>query len=120
MDKRRYRRLKDGVRVIYKVMGAPGESILPAYDIGGGGIRLQLSDRVKTGELLELGLILPEDPQPFFALAKIVWQSEKSEKNADGKEFFETGVQFLKLDIQNRMRLIKYVYSKVKERENEE
>jgi len=116
-DKRRYRRLKNGVRVIYKVMGEQGESVLPVVDVGGGGIRLQLKDKLKKGDFLELGLLMPQDKDPFFILAKVAWQSEKLGKNENGQDMYETGIEFLKLDIQHRMLLIHYVYEKIKAKE---
>jgi c-di-GMP-binding flagellar brake protein YcgR len=116
-DKRRYRRLRNGVRVIYKIMGEQGESVLPVIDVGGGGIRLLLRDKLKTGELLELGLIMPQDKEPFFILAKVAWQAELPVKTGQEQDMYDTGIEFLKLDIQHRMHLIHYVYEKIKARE---
>jgi c-di-GMP-binding flagellar brake protein YcgR len=110
-DKRRYRRLRNGVRVIYKVMGEPGESVLPVIDVGGGGIRLLLRDKLK------LGLLMPQDKEPFFILAKVAWQADVAMKTENEQNMYDTGIEFLKLDIQHRMHLIHYVYEKIKARE---
>ena len=117
-DKRRYRRLRNGVRVIYKVMGEQGESILPVIDVGGGGIRLLLRDKLRAGELLELGLLMPQDKDPFFILAKVAWQADMPVKTENEQHMYDTGIEFLKLDIQHRMHLIHYVYEKIKARES--
>ncbi len=116
-DKRRYRRLRNGVRVIYKVMGEQGESVLPVIDVGGGGIRLLLRDKLRSGELLELGLLMPQDKEPFFILAKVAWQADEPMKTEHDQSMYDTGIEFLKLDIQHRMHLIHYVYEKIKARE---
>lgn len=114
-ERRKYPRLKDGVKVIYKRLGINGEYELLSSNLGGGGVCLPLKERIKPGSLLELGLRLPQDKEPFFCLVKVVWQAEQSEKGKDGQDYYETGVEFLRIDLNQRIRIIRYVLAPFKE-----
>jgi c-di-GMP-binding flagellar brake protein YcgR len=113
-EKRRYPRLSDGAQVIYKFMGVFGEKKDDAVDFSQGGLRLLLKERTKPGVLLELGVLLPQSDDPFFALAKVVWQSEKRKLAKDKQLYYETGIEFLKMDMQHKMLMIKYIYKRLK------
>lgn len=118
-ERRRYRRVKDGVRVIYKVLGVNGESQMHSLDIGAGGLRLPLKDKLDPGTLLELGLFLPQDREPFFCLTRVVWQADESKKDKGDQGYYETGVEFVRIDIRQRLRLIHYVYPLLRKNKNE-
>jgi len=115
-ERRRYLRLKDGVKVIYKKLGIEGEYELPSLNIGAGGLCLPLKEKISPGTLLELGLLLPEDKEPFFCLAKVIWQAEESNKGQDGQQYYETGVEFIRMDLAQRMRIIHYVYPHLRDK----
>ncbi len=119
IERRRYHRVKDGVRVIYKVLGVNGESRMHALDVGAGGLRLPLKERIKPGTLLELGMLLPQDKEPFFCLTKVVWQADEAQKDKHGQDYYETGVEFVRIDIRQRLRLIHYVYPLLRKQTNE-
>ncbi|TAN61835.1 PilZ domain-containing protein [bacterium] len=109
MEKRKYARVPDGARVVYKVMGVKGEHLTPALDMGSGGLRLPLQEKVKPGTLLELNISLPDDKEPFFGLVKAVWQSPAATQDKDGLSYYETGIEFIKVGLENRRRIVKYV-----------
>jgi c-di-GMP-binding flagellar brake protein YcgR len=100
-------------------MGIEGEVTLPTADLGGGGIRLFVNKKVKIGTLVELGLILPHEEQIFFSLGEVVWQMKDATKTQRGENLYETGVKFINLDIAHRMRLIRFIYKKLREGKNE-
>lgn len=111
-EKRKFRRVKEDVKVTYKVMGKKGEYDLPALEISGGGLRLLLKEKLAPGTLLELGLNLPGDPETLFVLAKVAWQSEApSSVGESGKpKAYDSGIQFVKAGVINRRKIVKYVY----------
>jgi c-di-GMP-binding flagellar brake protein YcgR len=113
-ERRKFPRLKDGVKVIYKYMGVLGEKKDSVIDVSQGGIRLLLKEKSEAGTLLELGVSIPQDPGPFFALAKVAWQSEKRVIGPDKQLYYETGVEFLKMDMQHKMLMIEYIYNRIK------
>lgn len=114
MEKRKYERVSDGAKVVYKVMGVKGEYPTPALDMGGGGLRLPLQEKIKPGTLLELTISLPGDKEPFFGLARVVWQSPAASRNKDGKDYYETGIEFIKIGLENRKRIVRYVNAQSK------
>ena len=109
MEKRKYARVPNGAKVVYKVMGVKGEHLTPALDIGSGGLRLPLQEKVEPGTLLELNISLPDDKEPFFGLVKAVWQSHAATQGKNGEAFYETGIEFIKVGLENRRRIVKYV-----------
>jgi c-di-GMP-binding flagellar brake protein YcgR len=113
-EKRKFPRLKNGVRVIYKFMGIIGEKKEDVVDISQGGIRLCLKEKANPGTLLELAVAISPDASPFFALAKVVWQSEKRKLGPEKQLYYETGVEFLKMDMQHKMLMIEYIYNRIK------
>jgi hypothetical protein len=109
MEKRKYERIPDGARVVYKVMGVKGEHQTPALDMGTGGLRLNLQEKLDPGTLLELSISLPDDKEPFFGLVKAVWQNPSASKDKNGLTVYETGIEFMKVGLENRRRIVKYV-----------
>ncbi len=119
-EKRKFPRLKNGVKVIYKFMGVMGERKDDVIDISQGGVRLSLKEKAAVGTLLELAVTISEEGNPFFALAKVVWQSEKRKLGANRQLYYETGVEFLKMDMQHKMLMIEYIYSRMKKEKKEQ
>lgn len=113
-EKRKFPRLTDGVKVVYKFMGVAGERKDKVVDVGQGGIRLLLKEKTKPGTLLELGVSLPQASGIFFALAKVAWQAEKRKLAKDKHLYYETGVEFLKMDMEHKMLMIEYLHNRLK------
>lgn len=116
LERRKYYRLRNGVTLDYKITGTvanpPGTN---ALDVGGGGLRLHLSERVKPGTALEVSLQLPDTKESLWALARVAWQTAASHKDKVGKSFYETGVEFLKMNLKDRLQIIHYVYAKIRQ-----
>ncbi len=113
-NKRKYFRLKQEVIVSYKVSGQEPVREIRALDVGAGGVCLPLSERIKSGTVLELSLLLPNDKEPLVIPAKIAWQT-RMVKNKSGRNYYETGVEFLKMDLKDRLQLIHYVHTGIKQ-----
>ena len=116
IERRRYYRLKDGVKVVYKVSGKLGEINSSVFDVGGGGLRLPISQKIEPGTNLELNLLLPDNKDSFFAYARVVWQEKGAQKDKSGQNYYDTGIEFLKVDLKNRLQIIHYVHTNLKER----
>ena len=114
MEKRKYQRIKDGARVIHKIMGVKGEQLAHVLDMSAGGFRLPLKEKLAPGTLLELSIYLPHEKEPFFGLAKIAWQNSDLTKTDKGG-YYETGVELIRVGLENRKLIIRYINSLLKE-----
>jgi len=110
IEKRKYQRVKDGAKIIHKLMGVKGECLAPALDISAGGIRLPSKKKLAPGSILELNIYLPDKREPFFGLAKVIWQKSEITKSLIG-DYYETGVEFIKVGLENRRLIIRYTGS---------
>ena len=116
LERRRYYRLKDGVTLNYKLTGvvvnSPGVN---AQDVGGGGVRVHVFERIKPGTSIEVSLRLPDEKESLWALARVAWQTPEPAKDKLGKSCYETGVEFLKMNLKDRLQVIHYVYGKIRQ-----
>lgn len=84
---------------------------MQVLDIGAGGLRLPIKEKVKAGVLIELRISLAKDTDPFFGLAKVAWQDLEAKKDEKGNAYYETGIEFIRVGINNRKRIVKYITS---------
>lgn len=113
-EKRRYYRIKDSkIAVLYKAMDSDVEHTVSILDISGGGMRLPIEGRLKPGTILEISIQLPGENLPFLGVAKVIWQEAKITKTKEGQDYYETGIEFIRLGIQNRKCLVRYINAKV-------
>lgn len=113
MEKRSFPRIKDEIKVSYKIMGSSGEDEVQTMDISGGGLRLPMHEKVKPETMVELNISLPSQETPFYGLAKVIWQKPAAVKGKDGKNYFETGMKFVRVGISNRKQIVRYINSLV-------
>jgi len=118
-ERTKYRRVSFPIKLIYKVMGIKGEVPLKSIDIGGGGMKIYLKESIKVGTLIELGMNLPKNGDLFFALGRVAWQAKTAKKDMAGKELYETGIEFIKLDVIHRTKMIGLVHELLKEGKSE-
>ena len=118
MEKRSFPRIKGEVSIVYKIMGSNEEGEIRAMDISGGGVRLPIKEKVKPETLVELNISLPSQEAPFYGLAKVVWQSPTAVKGKNGKNYFETGIKFIRVGLHNRRQIVRYINSLITEGNN--
>lgn len=112
-ERRKYVRLDTRLKITYTILQRGGEKTLSSEtkDIGGGGIRLFLSEPLPTDTLLKLDIQLPEEPKPISCLGKIVWTDEFIVLQGRRRQTdrYEAGVSFTQIDSRDRDRIIQYV-----------
>ncbi len=113
IEKRKFKRLKNGVKVIFKILNKREETVL-SINIGAGGVCIPLKEKIEPGTFLELGLILPDQHKPFYAFAKVAWQAKVPKRDEKGDFYYETGIHFLRMNLEERKKLIEYVYTRSK------
>jgi len=97
-ERRKFRRLRYGVQVeVSYYRKKPGDTDiirkLKTKDIGAGGIRVALRDKLEVGSLVSLGLTMPGTGKVISCFAQVAWVA------ATDKGEFETGFSFI--DISN-------------------
>lgn len=107
MERRVFKRIRDGVKVIYKVLEMKREKEVSPIDIGGGGVRLSLKEKLAPSTVLELMLILPDEDHPFYSVGEVIWQRYDATRGQ-----YETGIKFVRMNLEDRRRLIRFVHSK--------
>lgn len=110
IEKRKYQRVRDGIKIIYKIMGVKGECLMSVLDISAGGFRLPIKKKLAFNSILELNIYIPNEKEPFFGLAKVVWQKSEITKSEKG-DYYETGVAFIRIGLENRKLINRYIDS---------
>lgn len=110
MERRAYKRVKDGVKVVYKTPGMAKEQDISPIDVGGGGVRLPLEEELSPGSMIELVITVPGDDKALLGVGEVVWSSLDLRTRR-----YHTGIKLVRMAIDDRKKLIKYVHDKAEE-----
>jgi hypothetical protein len=113
-DRRKYKRVTERLRIIYKIDGEQIEGSSYSVDVSAGGFCIGLDRVIKEDTVLELLVYLPDNEKAFACKGRVSWQKTPAVKAKDGNSYFDTGISFESLDLKNRLRLIYYVHEKLK------
>jgi len=106
LERRCMSRSKMSLPVTYELIGDAAHVKYKAVtkDISGSGLRLETDKSLSKGAqfLLEIHL---NDKDSIEAIGEVIWISTSEEKN-----MFEVGLQFVKIEPQEREKLINYLY----------
>ncbi len=114
IEKRKYIRLSASIGVSYQVIkdvkkikrqrGVPSL----VKNIGGGGIRLQVKEDLRNGDLLEIEIGIPHLPEPIAAVGEVVWFNHLKTRD---REVREAGVRFRDIDPKDLHRILEFVHT---------
>ena len=78
------------------VIFAPKQHTVSTHteNIGAGGVRVIIEERLDIGSLVRLQLYLYEETEPIVCEGKIVWMVEKESRYRKNLVFFDTGIEF--------------------------
>lgn len=108
-ERRRYRRLKEGVKMVFRILDKSEKEEYKALNFGTGGICLLLREKLEPGMFLELELALPDKKDFFNTSAKVIWCADIPKNDEAGNSYYETGIKFLKMNLSDRKDLIRYI-----------
>ena len=108
---RKYRRIKKEVEIIFKTLTDCDEKKFNTTDIGAGGICVHLQKELKPDTMVEIGLKLPGENKFYYIFAKVAWQSKMIKKDKFAKAYYNTGIRFLRMDLEERKKLINFIYA---------
>ena len=119
-DRRKYRRIEVRLRIKYRVKGDAESAEIDTVDISAGGLSVLMNKIRKTGTVLDLGMVF-EKGVLFSCQGKVVWQDLRPRRDSTGKFSYLTGIEFLEIELTERLKLIYYCHSQEKEvRKNDE
>lgn len=110
-EKRKYARLDLQSEINLSVMDVSKERVVAkrmkaaGKDIAVHGIRFITKKRLKKGDIVSMEIFLPNRESPVYVEGEVRW-AKKLSKN---KEQYEVGINFLTLDEENVLVLLKYV-----------
>ena len=111
-EKRKFPRFCAVVDVVYTRRNAFDETNISfTKDISKGGIRIFVYEDFKCGDLLDLKIHLPRNDEPITAIGKITWIQKLPGDKTTEKEKFETGIEFMKINLEEKKKLDKYLIS---------
>jgi c-di-GMP-binding flagellar brake protein YcgR len=108
-ERRKFVRLDTSVRVRYKVlMPTNDHNDTNSRDLSAGGIKIEVKEPIKPSTLLWLEIKLPSENDPLEAKGEVIWQEKIITTENDR---YEMGIKFLEMDLNDRNRLSKYLFS---------
>ncbi|MFT4872303.1 PilZ domain-containing protein [Congregibacter sp.] len=85
-DHRRFFRLPVASRVFIEIESAPPGSIGPGkvarcdtLDVSQSGLRVRLDESVTVGAILQIGVELPGENEPFYLVGQVLWRMRDKE-----------------------------------------
>jgi c-di-GMP-binding flagellar brake protein YcgR len=119
-DRRKYRRIEVTLRIQCKVKGDPEAAEIETVDISAGGMSVLMNKIRKVGTVLEFTMVF-EKGLVFDCQGKVVWQDLRPRRDSLGKFSYLSGIEFLEIDLTERLKLIYYCHSREKAvRKNDE
>ena len=111
-ERRKFKRLRYGVEVEISYYGddsGKGEKVsrLRTEDIGAGGIRVTIHDRLETGALITVKLTIPHTDKEITCFAQVAWVNSA----AEGRH--ETGLAFMGLSNREIIAINDFVESEL-------
>ena len=97
-ERRCFERIEDFVSVRYRTIGGKIEDASSVKDVGGGGIRLSLPERLNPGTTVDLEITIPDISKPFPAVGEVIWIREVGISGDSVARYFDTGIKFIKID----------------------
>jgi Tfp pilus assembly protein PilZ len=111
VDRRRFPRANYPCKIIVKRKGQTERLSTHTENIGIGGVCVILEQKLARFEEVELSLFLKDKSSPIHCAARIVWVVEKEAPAGSPKvkAQFDTGVEFVKLSEEERLKIEKVV-----------
>ena len=108
-ERRKFVRLDTTVKIRYKVLQPTNSNNdSNSRDISTGGVKIEVKEPIKPNTVLWLEINLPSEAGPLQAKGEVIWQEKISAAENSG---YEMGIKFLEMDVNDRSRLSKYLFS---------
>lgn len=111
-DRRTFERVPAVINVAYRIYGKKDKLKATSKDIGGGGIRLSLNEKLNEGTILELEVALPDTNRSIPAMGKVIWTVEVVVRGEGDRvvRYYDTGIEFIKISFVCLGKIYKHFY----------
>lgn len=107
-EKRKFIRLNKKFKIEYHLHKKKTSSLISVSEnIGQGGICLILNEQIEKNTEIELRFYLPEFKELIACEGRVVWQNEVAK---DDKKYYYTGVEFIDIEEQDKLKISRYIY----------
>ena len=109
-ERRRFPRLDASVAIEYSILGkAPLKETAFTKNISAGGICLIVYEKIEVNTILSLRINLGDNSDIIEIKGNVVWLSKFS-MDPDKKERWDIGIEFIKINEEDRKRIFKYLF----------
>jgi c-di-GMP-binding flagellar brake protein YcgR len=114
-EKRKYIRLNLLADVIHKKRApTEQEKLMLMKNISSGGICIIVYEKLKVSDVLDLKIYLPGENEPIDIVGRVAWLKEFSIGDSNVGKRYDAGIEFIKINEQDRNRINKYVFNALK------
>lgn len=116
-DRRECVRASGLINVKYKIPKLQIEGQSLAKNVSRKGIRMAIDRKLdsaalsKSATMIELEIDLPTHSKPIFATGEVKWSLEVEKQ---GEKYFDTGIEFVQIEGNDRDRIGRHVYDHFK------
>ena len=107
-ERRKFKRFDAYMSIKYKMPGDERrEEISLSKDLSREGLKMNSTKDIQEGSMIDMEIMIPDDPKPVHTSGKIVW-SQRSEGQNQG---YDHGVRFTMMDPVDKFRILDYAYN---------
>lgn len=77
-------------------------------DLSREGMKITTYKSVSKGAVVDLEIMIPDDPKPVYTTGEVMWIHEKKKQR---QKDFELGIKFLLMDPIDKFRVLDYAYN---------
>ena len=107
-ERRKFKRFDAYMSVKYQTPESEEvKGISLSKDLSREGLKMNSNYDLRTGDLLDLEIDIPDDPKPVKTTAKVMWSRPAEGQNQGSDQ----GIRFVMMDPVDKFRILDYAYN---------
>ena len=107
-ERRKFKRFDAYMSVKYQTPESEEvKGISLSKDLSREGLKMNSNYDLRTGDLLDLEIDIPDDPKPVKTTAKVMWSRPAEGQN----QGYDQGIRFVMMDPVDKFRILDYAYN---------
>ena len=108
-ERRKFKRFDAYMSVKYQTPESEEvKGISLSKDLSREGLKMNSNYDLKSGDLLDLEIDIPDDPKPVKTTAKVMWSRPAEGGSNQG---YDQGIRFVMMDPVDKFRILDYAYN---------